>query len=82
MRRFCVTVTLLAAALLTPFTVPSQTPQKDQEAQAKARREEFKKKARTLVPSKAERAPYADFLKQRNTGLIRLLPRDACQPGM
>ena len=78
MRRFYVTATLLSIAILAALTVPGQTPQsqKDQEAQAKARRAEFKKKARTLVPAKAERAPYADFLKSPNTGLIRLLPRE------
>ena len=31
---------------------------------------------RFLLPSEEDRATYADFLRQRDTGLIRLLPRE------
>ncbi|HEY0726639.1 MAG TPA: hypothetical protein VGD38_01130 [Pyrinomonadaceae bacterium] len=49
---------------------------KDQKKAAEAKRAEFKKKSKTLLASKADRAKYADFLKAPNTGLIRLLPRE------
>src|SRR5688572_13613123 len=77
MRKLFVATTLLVAALLASVTAVAQTqsPQ-DQQKEAETRRAEFKKKVKTLVPSKQERAKYADFLKARNTGIIRLLPRE------
>src|SRR6266496_3595903 len=56
-------------------------------AQSKSR-EEIQKKIETaradlaslekqfLAPSEADRAAFAEFLRQPNTGLIRLLPRE------
>jgi len=77
MRKLYVATTLLCAVLLASLTVFAQTPSRaDQKKAAEARRAEFKKKARTLVASKQDRARYADFLKSPNTGLIRLLPRE------
>jgi hypothetical protein len=78
MKTFYVIAALICTMLLASLSASGQTPQqrKDQEAQAKTRHAEFKKRARTLVPSKADRAPYAEFLKSPNTGLIRLLPRE------
>jgi hypothetical protein len=64
----------LTVLLPGSLTVLAQTQTEKEEAEA--RRAEFKKKARTLVASDEERAPYADFLKSRHTGLIRLLPRE------
>jgi hypothetical protein len=69
-----VLVTFLLSSLSGSLTVLAQTQTEKKEAEA--RRAEFKRKARTLVASEEERAQYADFLKSRHTGLIRLLPRE------
>ena len=77
MKRFYVAVALLCALPLASLPVLAQTQSpEDQKKAAAVRRAEFKKKAQTLVASKTDRAKYADFLKESNTGLIRLLPRE------
>lgn len=75
MRSFYVTVRLVSAVLLASLTVFAQTPSsKEPQKEAEAKRAELRRKS--LVPSKDERLKYAGFLKSRNTGLIRLLPRE------
>jgi hypothetical protein len=73
MRRFFVTGTLLAIALLASLTVLAKA-QSPEIQKTKAKQTQLLKKS--LVPSKEERLKYKDFLKSKNTGLIRLLPRE------
>jgi hypothetical protein len=75
MRKFYIAATLLATVLLASLTILSQTQSgNDQRKETEATRVEREKKS--LSASKEDRNKYSDFLKLKNTGLIRLLPRE------
>lgn len=62
MKRFYVAATLLSTVLLASLIVLGQTPQSPEN--------------KSLIPSKDELLKYEDFLRLKNTGLLRLLPRE------
>lgn len=67
-------VTLVLSAL--PALAQTQ-PREDILREIEAKRAELAAlEQRFLSPSEDDRATYADFLRQRDTGLIRLLPRE------
>jgi hypothetical protein len=72
--RYIFTLFLLLA--LSPGDTPAQTGNRLQTARKiESLREEIKfLEAELLAPARADREKFADFLAQRDTGLIRLLP--------
>ena len=78
MRRFYVAAALLSTLLLASLTVLAQTPSReDLLNEITAKRAELDALERTfLAPSEADRTLYAAFLREPDTGLIRLLPRE------
>ena len=78
MRRFYVAAALLSTLLLASLTVLAQTPSReDLLNEITAKRAELDALERTfLAPSEADRTLYAAFLREPETGLIRLLPRE------
>lgn len=78
MKKICVTTGLLAALLLPSLTTLAQSQsRKDllKEIQAK-RNELIALEKRFLEPAEEDRLKYAEFLRESNTGLILLLPRE------
>lgn len=78
MKRIYATTGVLAALLLSSLTTFAQSQsRKDllQEIEAK-RKELLALEQNFLAPPEEDRARYATFLQARNTGLIRLLPRE------
>lgn len=69
---------LVFTLLLSAFSVSAQTQSREdilREIEAK-RAELAALEKRLLAPSEEDQATYADFLRQPETGLIRLLPRE------
>ena len=68
----------IIALVLSAFSVFAQTQSREdilKEIEAK-RAELAALEKRFMSPSEEDKATYAEFLRQRNTGLIRLLPRE------
>jgi len=74
MRRFYLTATSTFTVLIACLTVLAQTQSGTENKNAEANKAELQKKS--LLPSKQERSKYRNFLTSKNTGLIRLLPRE------
>ena len=78
MKRIYATTGVLAALLLSSLTTFAQSKSREellQEIEAK-RKELLVLEQKFLAPAEEDRARYAAFLQARNTGLIRLLPRE------
>jgi hypothetical protein len=78
MKKIYVTVGFLATLMLACLTGLAQTQSRsDIQKQIEAKRAELESLEQLyLAPSEGDRAAHAGFLKQPNTGLIRLLPRE------
>lgn len=78
MKRIYATTGVLAALLLSSLTTFAQTQsRKDLLREIEAKHKELLALEQNfLAPAEQDRARYAAFLKARNTGLIRLLPRE------
>jgi hypothetical protein len=78
MRKFCMAAATLSTLLLTSLTVFTQTPSREdilkeirkKHAELAVLEKDF------LAPDENDRERYADFLRQSDTGIIRLLPRE------
>lgn len=78
MRKIYLVTGLLAAFLLPSLTILAQSQSRNdllKEIEAK-RKELIALEERFLEPAEADRLQYAEFLREPNTGLIRLLPRE------
>jgi hypothetical protein len=64
--------------LALPWDMPAQTSSRQETARKiESLREEIKSlEAELLAPARADREKFAEFLAQRDTGLLRLLPRE------
>ena len=68
----------IVALMLSAFSVCAQSQREDLLKQIAAKRAELYKLEKTfLSPSEEDRARYADFLRQPNTGLFRLMPGES-----
>ena len=78
MKKITVTTGILITLLLAAVSSFSQTQSRDDILkQIEAKRAELDQlEKRLLAPSEQDKAGYAEFLRQPNTGLIRLLPRE------
>ena len=78
MKKISIATAILVALLLAAVSSFAQTQSReDILKQIEAKRAELDVlEKRFLSPSEEDRARYADFLRQPNTGLIRLLPRE------
>ncbi|HEY2961033.1 MAG TPA: hypothetical protein VGJ37_01355 [Pyrinomonadaceae bacterium] len=78
MKRFTVITGVLATFLLSSLTSLAQTPSReDLLKQIEAKRAELATLEKSfLAPAEEDQVRYAAFLRQSNTGLIRLLPRE------
>src|ERR1044071_7479247 len=82
MKKIVIATGSIATLILTALTAFAQTQSRDdilKELQAK-RAELATLEKRFLSPTEEDRATYAEFLRQPNTGLIRLLPREKYDP--
>ena len=72
----CTLIVAIFAALCV--TASAQSESRDQVMnQIEAKRAELSAlEAKLLAPSDEDQAAYAEFLKQPDTGLVRLLPRE------
>ena len=78
MKRIYATTGVLAALLLSSLTTFAQSQSREdllQQIEAK-HKELLLLEQNFLAPAETDRAKYANFLQDRNTGLIRLLPRE------
>lgn len=78
MRKISIVATSIILLTLTALTTFAQTQSREdilKEIDAK-RAELAALEKRFLSPSEEDKATYAEFLRQRDTGLIRLLPRE------
>lgn len=67
----------IVALFLTAFSICAQSQREDLLKQIAGKRAELSRLERAfLSPSEEDQARYADFLRQPNTGLFRLLPRE------
>lgn len=82
MKKIVLATAAIATLILSALTTFAQTQSRDdilKELQAK-RSEVAALEKRFLSPTEEDRAAYAEFLRQPNTGLIRLLPREKYDP--
>ena len=78
MKKIVIATGSIATLILSALTAFAQTQSRDdilKELQAK-RSELATLEKRFLSPTEEDRATYAEFLRQPNTGLIRILPRE------
>jgi hypothetical protein len=78
MKKIYVVTGVLAALLLSSFTTFAQSQSREDLLKAiDAKHKDISAlENRLLQPAEEDRAKYAEFLQTRNTGLIRLLPRE------
>ena len=78
MKKIAIATGILATLLLAAVSSFAQTQSRDDILkQIESKRAELNVlENRFLAPSEEDKARYADFLRQPNTGLIRLLPRE------
>src|SRR5215208_5054783 len=78
MKKISIATAILVALFLAAVSSFAQTQSReDILKQIEAKRAELDSlEKRFLSPSEADKAKYADLLRQPNTGLIRLLPRE------
>jgi hypothetical protein len=78
MKKISIATGVLITLLLAAFSSFAQTQSRDDLLkQIEAKRAELEAlEKRYLSPSEEDKAKYADFLRQPNTGLVRLLPRE------
>lgn len=82
MKKIVLATAAIATLILSALTAFAQTQSRDdilKELQAK-RTELSTLEKRFLSPAEEDRATYAEFLRQPNTGLIRILPREKYDP--
>jgi hypothetical protein len=82
MKKIVLATAAIATLILSALTASAQTQSRDdilKELQTK-RAELSTLEKRFLSPAEEDRAAYAEFLRQPNTGLIRLLPRGKYDP--
>jgi hypothetical protein len=78
MKRLAIATGSVIALLLSAFSLFAQTQSRENTLkEIEAKRAELAVLEKSFVsPSEEDKATYADFLRQRDTGLIRLLPRE------
>jgi len=78
MKKFCTAAATLSTLLLASLTVFAQTESRsDMLKELRKKHEEIAVlEKKFLEPSEEDQVKYAEFLRQSDTGLVRLLPRD------
>lgn len=77
MKRLFITALFLTLSLVAINGFAQSAPREDLLKELQAKRAELQKlEKQFLAPSEEDRAAYAEFLSQPDTGLIRLLPRE------